>query len=929
MLATLVLISLATVDAGLPDVVKLVSLFDEGQDNLQEAAFHHAIEMVNEDRTILTRSRVSYSVSKLPAGDSFKASKKICELVQPGVVSVFGPISSGTASHIQSVTDALNVPHMETRWDYTTRRSPFSINLHPHPTMLSKAYADYVEKQGWNSLIILYENEEGLVRLQELIKLPNTFTGLKITIMQLEQGTMDFRPMLKAISNGPETYLVVDCDFNKVEEILKQAHEVGMVDDYHEFLFTSLDLDKITLDNYMWTGVNITGFRLADPSTPVAQYYEKKFPNVGRGKKHNLYSTNALMYYAVWFLARALNNLDSVQEIAIKPLSCEQKSKWADGEKVLSMLKDVEHVGLTGEIKFNDDGFRTELTLDLIEHHMGRMRKTGYWKENVGVNITQTSAEAGNVMQEKLQNKTLRVSTTTQDPYVMERIHPEGTTIEAKNRMSFNERYEGFCMDVIYELAKEVRFKYEFHMVPDGSYGSPKDKSNPTGAWNGMIGELRTRQADLAIVDLTITSIRQSAADFTMPFMNTGVGILYKKLKPEPPSIWSFMLPFSNEVWLYTTTTYLGVSILLFLMARLTPYEWENPHPCEEDSPQRENTLTIKNALWFGTGSFLCQGCDILPKAKSTRIIAISWWLFTLIMISSYTANLAAFLTASAMQSSIHNADDLVKQTKVKYGTYCCGSTAAFFRGSTIPTYTKINAFMESAKPSVFTKPPDANRKGLERVQKEEGGYAFFMEAAAIEYHVERKCDLTQLGGLLDSKGYGIALPPGSPYTRAMTDGVLRLQEKGKLAELKTKWWKKERMGNNKDGCPDDKPPSAKLGIMNLGGVFIVLVGGMIMACFVACCEFIWKRRRSAVDENESVFDDMWQEFKFAVSPEMLDVKPIKKEGSSKAASTQLLSSRSNASPQYGVIGEENDKSRRDSTYAVFNDNYGEHREKE
>ena len=63
---------------------------------------------------------------------------------------------------------------------------------------------------------------------------------------------------------------------------------------------------------------------------------------------------------------------------------------------------------------------------------------------------------------------------------------------------------------------------------------------------------------------------------------------------------------------------------------------------------------------------------------------------------------------------------------------------------------------MESAKPSVYT---FTNDEGIERVRKEDGLYAFFMEAAAIEYHVERKCDLTQIGGLLDSKGYGIALP--------------------------------------------------------------------------------------------------------------------------------------------------------------------------
>ena len=74
---------------------------------------------------------------------------------------------------------------------------------------------------------------------------------------------------------------------------------------------------------------------------------------------------------------------------------------------------------------------------------------------------------------------------------------------------------------------------------------------------------------------------------------------------------------------------------------------------------------------------------------------------------------------------------------------------------------------------------------GLDRVRKEDGMYAFFMEAASIEYHVERYCDLKQLGGLLDSKGYGIALPKDSPYTAAISAGVLSLQEDG---VLKAEW---------------------------------------------------------------------------------------------------------------------------------------------
>ena len=66
---------------------------------------------------------------------------------------------------------------------------------------------------------------------------------------------------------------------------------------------------------------------------------------------------------------------------------------------------------------------------------------------------------------------------------------------------------------------------------------------------------------------------------------------------------------------------------------------------------------------------------------------------------------------------------------------------------------------MESTKPTVFT---SGNTEGIERVKKGNGKYAFLMESTTIEYVIERECDTTQIGGLLDSKGYGIALPPGT-----------------------------------------------------------------------------------------------------------------------------------------------------------------------
>ena len=162
---------------------------------------------------------------------------------------------------------------------------------------------------------------------------------------------------------------------------------------------------------------------------------------------------------------------------------------------------------------------------------------------------------------------------------------------------------------MIKALGKRLKFKFEFHLEPDESYGGLVN-----GQWTGMIRELRTQQADMAVIDMSITAIRQTAVDFTMPYMSTGVGILFKKMPPPPQNLFSFLMPLSLDVWIYMTTAYLGVSITMFLLARLTPFEWENPHPCVDEPEELENELTLHNCFWHNWGSLMQQGSDIAPK---------------------------------------------------------------------------------------------------------------------------------------------------------------------------------------------------------------------------------------------------------------------------------------------------------------------------
>lgn len=157
--------------------------------------------------------------------------------------------------------------------------------------------------------------------------------------------------------------------------------------------------------------------------------------------------------------------------------------------------------------------------------------------------------------------------------------------------------------------------------------------------------------------------------------------------------------------------------------------------------------------------------------------------------------------------------------------------------------------FMDAQKSSVFVNTYEA---GIKRVL--EGNYAFLMESTMLDYVVQRDCNLTQIGGLLDSKGYGIATPKGSKWRDKISLAILELQEKGAIQMLYDKWWK-----NTGDVCNrDDKTKESKanaLGINNIGGVFVVLLCGLALAILVAIFEFCWNTKQPYLMEMTSLED--------------------------------------------------------------------------
>lgn len=83
--------------------------------------------------------------------------------------------------------------------------------------------------------------------------------------------------------------------------------------------------------------------------------------------------------------------------------------------------------------------------------------------------------------------------------------------------------------------------------MPDNNYGA---LNLTTGKWNGLVKELILGEADLAMGAMTINFAREAVIDFTKPFMNLGISILYKIPSGKPTRLFSFMNPLAVEIWL-------------------------------------------------------------------------------------------------------------------------------------------------------------------------------------------------------------------------------------------------------------------------------------------------------------------------------------------------------------------------------------------
>ncbi|TSQ81045.1 Glutamate receptor 1 [Bagarius yarrelli] len=721
-------------------------------------------------------------VDMVKIGNSFSMTYAFCSQFAKGVYAIIGVYDRKTVSMLMSFCGALHVCFVTPSFPIESANQ-FVIQLRPE---MQDALVGVIEHYKWTTFVYMYCSDTGLIVLQKVLDTAAERNWL-VTSVNVETMTeASFLKVFQDLDKRKEGQIIIDCEPERLSSILKKG-------------FMDVDLTEFKKGE-----ANVTGFQLvnyADPgvSRIVQQWMDfdnKDSKNPKKGLKYN----GALTYDGVKVMSTAFQNLRR-QRIDISRRGnageclANPPAPWGQGIDIQRALQQVRIEGVTGHIQFNEKGRRINYTISVMELKSTGPKKVGYWNEDDKF-VSTAAYTSGSNDTYGIQNRTYIVTTILESPYVMLKKNHE--------KLIGNDKFEGYCVELAAEIAKHVGYEFKLKIVADGKYGA---KDSETKMWNGMVGELVYGKADVAVAPLTITLVREEVIDFSKPFMSLGISIMIKKPTKSKPGVFSFLDPLAYEIWMCIVFAYIGVSVVLFLVSRFSPYEW-HADDCEENkeantnqagslsgqnaqnqaqqNQEQTNEFGIFNSLWFSLGAFMQQGCDISPRSLSGRIVGGVWWFFTLIIISSYTANLAAFLTVERMVSPIESAEDLAKQTEIAYGTLDAGSTKEFFRRSKIAVFEKMWSYMKSA-PSVFVKTTD---EGVSKVRKSKGKYAYLLESTMNEYIEQRKpCDTMKVGGNLDSKGYGVATPKGSPLRNRVNLAVLKLNEQGLLDKLKNKWW--------------------------------------------------------------------------------------------------------------------------------------------
>ncbi|KAK2975681.1 hypothetical protein RJ640_027784 [Escallonia rubra] len=816
-----------------PDVVNIGSIltFESVIGRVAKVAMEAAIEDVNSNPAVLAGTKLKLTMHDSNFSGFFSIIEAL-RFMEGDTVGIIGPQSSVMAHVISHVANELHVPLLSfsaTDPTLSSLQYPFFVRTTQNDLFQMAAIADIVKYYEWREVIAIYVDDDhgrnGIAALGDQLAARRCKISYKAPLNP-QASQADIRDVLVKVALLESRIFVIHCYAGWGLDVLALAQYLGMMDTGYvwiatNWLSTKLDTDASLPPEAINNIQGLITLRMYTPDSELKRNFVSRWSNL-TGKEPasgpmGLNSYGLYAYDTVWLLAHAIAAFFSqggnisfskdsrLNELHGGSLNLSAMSIFNGGNLLLDNILQVNMTGVTGLYKFASDRNIIRPAFEVINVIGLGARKIGYWSNYSGLSV---------VPPETLYMKPPDAFMPTQQLYGV--IWPGQTTqkprgwvfpqkgrqlrIGVPNRVSYLEfiavgpgtdMVKGYCIDVFTAALNLLPYAVPYQFFPFGD-----GRNNPSCT---EIVRLMTADVyDAVVGDVAIITNRTKMADFTQPYIESGLAVV-APIRKLNSSTWAFLRPLSYRMWCVTGVFFLMVGAVVWILE----------HRLNDDfrGPPRRQIVTI---LWFSFSTLFFAHRENTVSTLG-RFVLVIWLFVVLIINSSYTASLTSILTVQQLSSPIKGIESLAASN----------DPIGYQQGSFARNYLMDEYNIHESRLIPLNTPEDYE-KALKDGPKNGGVAAVVDERAYLELFLSSRCEFTIVGQEFTKSGWGFAFPRDSPLAVDMSTAILKLSENGELQRIHDKWLMRSACSSQ----------GAKLAVHRLQ---LKSFSGLFLICGVAC----------------------------------------------------------------------------------------------
>ena len=357
----------------------------------------------------------------------------------------------------------------------------------------------------------------------------------------------------------------------------------------------------------------------------------------------------------------------------------------------------------------------------------------------------------------------------------------------------------GYMPDLIALLQQRMEFIPEIVMTP------------PNQSYSAVVQAVANGDYDMVVGDVTISSSRRKIAAFSSGIFDSALRLIIRKPTVDAVDFFAYLRPFSLGLWMVIFATTIFTSMLVCFVERQ-----------DNDALRDRSTISMgAMSIWYSLGHIMGYGVDFHVTTISGRILTVALYVLSLVLVATYTANLASNLTISKTKYIISSIDDM-KQGKIPFNRI----------GIRVGTSEEEYFVREISEGSRNFYPLKSRQDRTYRLLNGDIDASFIDSGPGTYLTNNIHCNLTLVGPGFDARRFGIVFQKNWMFIEDFDRNVLALRESGQLDKLRKRWFESNL-------CRDaDETPNA-MGVDSLAGLFLTVV----MIICIALLALAWTKR--------------------------------------------------------------------------------------